>query len=176
MRILYVAMTRAVDRLILVGSKAPQSCRHILSSASFFNDKAIPHWRLASCTSCLDWILLGLGNLPSLHKAFQTGHQAAAADDLFSVELYDQPELAKLSSAIQNSKLSTQNSTLKTQPGNLDDLTQLKQSLNWSYPFGDAPQLPAKRSVTQFTHRNDEFTKLDYSLTLNRMPKAALTS
>ncbi|MGA2092103.1 MAG: helicase-exonuclease AddAB subunit AddA [Sedimentisphaerales bacterium] len=175
MRILYVAMTRAVDRLILVGSKAPQSCRHILSSASFFNDKAIPHWRLASCTSCLDWILLGLGNLPALHKAFQTGHQTAAADDLFSVELYDQPEIAKLSSAIQNSKLSTQNSTLKTQPGKLD-LTQLKQSLNWRYPFGDAPQLPAKRSVTQFTHRNDEFTKLDYSLTLNRMPKAVLTA
>jgi ATP-dependent helicase/nuclease subunit A len=176
MRILYVAMTRAIDRLILVGSKAPQSCRHILSSASFFNDKAIPHWRLASCTSCLDWILLGLGNLPSLHKAFQTGHQTAASDgDLFSIQIYDQPELAKLSSAIQNSKLSTQNSTLKTQAGKLD-LTQLKQSLNWRYPFGDAPQLPAKRSVTQFTHRNDEFTKLDYSLTLNRIPKAVLAS
>jgi ATP-dependent helicase/nuclease subunit A len=175
MRILYVAMTRAIDRLILVGSKAPQSCRHILSSASFFNDKAIPHWRLASCTSCLDWILLGLGNLPALHKAFQAGHQTAAADDLFSVELYDQPELGKLSALIQNTKRVETIGNRQSAIGNTEDLARLRESLNWRYPFGDAPQLPAKRSVTQFTHRNDEFTKLDYSLTLNRMPKAVLT-
>jgi ATP-dependent helicase/nuclease subunit A len=175
MRILYVAMTRAIDRLVLVGSKAPESCRRMLGSASLFETQTFPHWRLASCTSHLDWIILGLSNLPALHKAFQTGIKTALADDLFDVHIYEQSKLAKLSSDILNSKLSTQNSTLKTQTGELD-LSQIKQSLNWNYSFGEAPQMPAKRSVTQFTHRNDEFTKLDCSLALKRTPKAVLTT
>jgi 3-deoxy-D-manno-octulosonic-acid transferase len=57
---------------------------------------------------------------------------------------------------------------------NSEDLAGLKQSLSWRYPFGDAPLLPAKRSVTQFTHRNDEFAKRDYSMALGRMPKIVL--
>ena len=52
----------------------------------------------------------------------------------------------------------------------------LKQSLNWQYPFGHAPLLPAKRTVTQWTHRNDEFAKLDYSMSLSRMPKVILST
>jgi ATP-dependent helicase/nuclease subunit A len=52
----------------------------------------------------------------------------------------------------------------------------LKQSLNWRYPFGHAPLLPAKRTVSQWTHRNDEFTKLDYSMSLSRMPKIILST
>jgi ATP-dependent helicase/nuclease subunit A len=175
MRILSVAMTRAIDRLVLVGSKAPESCRRILSCASLFETQTFSHWYLASCKSHLDWILLGLSNLSSLHKAFQTDIQTASDDDLFDVHIYEQSKLAKLSSDILNSKLSTQNSKLKTQAGKLN-LSQIKQSLDWRYSFGDAPQMPAKRSVTQFTHRNDEFTKLDCSLTLNRMPKAVLAA
>jgi ATP-dependent helicase/nuclease subunit A len=175
MRILYVAMTRAVDRLILVGSKSPESCRRILSSAFLFETQTFPHWHLASCANHLDWLILGLSNLPTLHKVFQTGIQTTTTDNLFDVYIYEQPELAKLSSAILNSKLSTQNSKLKTQTGAIN-LSQIKQLLNWDYPFGDAPQMPAKRSVTQFTHRNDEFTKLDCTLTLNRIPKAVLAS
>jgi ATP-dependent helicase/nuclease subunit A len=175
MRILYVAMTRAINRLILVGSKAPESCRRILSCASLFEMQMFPHWHLASCTSHLDWILSGLSNHPTLHKHFQTGTQTAPADDLFNVHIYEQTELEKLYAFILNSKLNTKNSKLKPQTGKLD-LSQIEQSLDWRYSFGDASQLPAKRSVTQFTHRNDAFTKLDYSLTLNRMPKAVITA
>lgn len=176
MRILYVAMTRAIDRLILVGCADKKKCQRSLSSASFFDDGPIPHVILDSSNSHLDWILSALSRHPRLHQAFQTTAQIPPVDDnLFSVQSYDQPELIKLSSVIQNSKLSTQHSKLKTHTG-ARDLSLLKEALNWRYPFGDAPQLPAKRSVTRLTHRNDEFTKADYSLSLGRRPKAVLST
>ena len=56
------------------------------------------------------------------------------------------------------------------------DLADLKRSLDWQYPFGNAPELPAKRTVTQWTHRNDEFTKIDYSLAFDRKPKAVFAT
>jgi len=38
------------------------------------------------------------------------------------------------------------------------------------YHFGDAPLLPAKLSVTQLTHRGDEYAAFDYSGVLDRQP------
>ena len=176
MRILYVAMTRAMNRLILVGCKDRDSCRNILAAAHSFAGQSIPSWHLETRQNHLDWILSALGSEPLLHQVFQTELPAQATqDNLFSVYFYDQPELAKLSAIIQRSKLKTQNSTLKT-PVVKHDLAGLKRSLNWQYPFGNAPSLPAKRTVTQWTHRNDEFTKIDYSLAFDRKPKAVFST
>jgi ATP-dependent helicase/nuclease subunit A len=174
MRILYVAMTRAIDRLILVGCAGKKKCQNSIGIASFFDDGPVPHVILDSSNSHLDWLLCALSRQTQLHQAFETNIQTEQNfDNLFSVQSYDQPELIKLSSAIQSSKLSTQHSKLKTHSG-ARDLSLLKEALNWRYPFGDAPKLPAKRSVTRLTHRNDEFTKADYSLSLGRRPKAVL--
>jgi ATP-dependent helicase/nuclease subunit A len=160
MRILYVAMTRAIDRLVLVGCIDKTNCENKLNSAGFFDNVAVPDWYLDSCQSHLDWLLCGLG--------------AGASDDkLFSIQFYDQPQLNKLSTFIQSVKLKTKNSKLKTK-GIAYDLNLLKKSLDYQYPFGDAPLLPAKRTVSQWTHRNDEFTKFDYSSSFNRVPKTVL--
>ncbi|MBN2019709.1 MAG: helicase-exonuclease AddAB subunit AddA [Sedimentisphaerales bacterium] len=176
MRILYVAMTRAMDRLILVGCKDKNLCQRIITTASFVDDreKAVPRVILDSCSSHLDWVLSALSRQPLIHRAFETDVQIPPVnDDLFSIKLHDQPELEKLSILIQSSKRGKIISH-KSPIINPQNLAGLKDSLNWQYPFGDAPQLPAKRSVTQLTHRNDEFTKLDWSLSLNRKPKIIL--
>jgi ATP-dependent helicase/nuclease subunit A len=129
---------------------------------------------LSSCKSHLDWILSALSNRPLLHKIFQTGLSVQTADDnLFDVHLYTHQELTQLAGFVQSVKLKTKNSKLKTE-GGAHDFAKIRQAIGWRYPFGDAPLLPAKRSVTQFTHRNDEFTKLDYSASLSRKPKAIL--
>jgi ATP-dependent helicase/nuclease subunit A len=176
MRILYVAMTRAMNRLILVGCKNRDSCRNILTAAHSFAGQSIPSWHLETRQNHLDWILSALGSEPLLHQAFQTTMPPETTEDnLFSVHIYDQSELAKLSALIQNCKLNTKHSKLKT-PVVKHDLVGLKRSLNWQYPFGNAPSLPAKRTVTQWTHRNDEFTKIDYSLAFDRKPKAVFAT
>ncbi|MGD0573089.1 MAG: helicase-exonuclease AddAB subunit AddA [Sedimentisphaerales bacterium] len=176
MRILYVAMTRAMNRLILVGCKDRDSCRNILTPANSFAGQSIPSWHLETRQNHLDWILSALGSEPLLHQVFQTELPTQTSqDNLFSVYFYDQPQLDKLAALIQNYKLNTQSSILKTTVVK-HDLAGLKRSLDWQYPFGNAPELPAKRTVTQWTHRNDEFTKIDYSLTFDRKPKAVFST
>lgn len=176
MNILYVAMTRAINRLVLVGCSDKNNCQNILIAASCFGDLPIPYWRLSGCKSHLDWLLSALGNHPLLHQVFQTGLSIQTADDnLFDFRLYTQPQLSQLSALVQNSKLTTIRN-LKSAIRNTQEIARLKDALNWRYLFGDAPHLPAKRSVTQFTHRNDEFTKLDYSTSLARKPKAFVTA
>jgi ATP-dependent helicase/nuclease subunit A len=190
MRILYVAMTRAMSRLVLVGCKNKNQCLRILNTASFLADRPLPRWHLDSCNSHLDWILSALSRQSLLHLAFQTGLQAGQqSDNLFTVQLYDQSKLEKLSALLQNAKqvkiinhqltrsVIPERCLLGQEQGtkiiNPQDLACIKESLDWRYPFDDAPLLPAKRSVTQFTHRNDEFAKIDYSMSLSRKPKSA---
>jgi ATP-dependent helicase/nuclease subunit A len=159
-----------------VGCEEKRHCRKILTSAFFFNDKIVPRWHLANCKSRLDWILSALSRQPSLHKTFQTALQTKEpAANLFSVHLYDPPQLEKISALLQSSsqvKIINHKSSI-INPG---ELTRLKDALNWQYSFVDAPLLPAKRTVTQWTHRNDEFAKMDHSLSLNRRPKAILAA
>jgi ATP-dependent helicase/nuclease subunit A len=136
----------------------------------------MPSWHLETRRNHLDWILSALGSEPLLHQVFQTELPTQTSqDNLFSVQFYDQPQLDNLSALIQNYKLNTKHSKLKT-PVVKHDLAGLKRSLNWQYPFGNAPLLPAKRTVTQWTHRNDEFTKIDYSLAFDRKPKAVFST
>ena len=123
MRILYVAMTRAMDRLVLVGCKDKKKCRNILATSLLFANRPVPHWHLETCRSHLDWILCALSpGAPGLHQAFQTALPTQASDDnLFHVQLYAHQELAQLSALVRNSTLKTQNKTLNpvrtTSPG-----------------------------------------------------------
>ncbi len=176
MRILYVAMTRAMNRLILIGCKDRDSCKNAIIVAHSFAGQSIPSWHLDTYQNHLDWILSSLGNEQMLHQVFQTGLTTQTTqDNLFSVQFYGRPELEKLSVLLQSSKqgkiINNKSSNI-----NLKNIAKLKETLNWQYPFGDAPSLPAKRTVTQWTHRNDEFTKIDYSLAFDRKPKAVLAT
>ena len=231
MRILYVATTRARDRLILTASQKQNNCRQIISTGfSFGNErinrgerrgrreeienlklkikknnsadsassavKEIPDWQLRRCQSPLEWILYALSDQKALHDAFETYLAAEAVDDgLFSFKLHGFAELKQLSDFViklkTNRRQSTGCLTAKTEDRSLAPtpaplrrrpsprravgvklLSQVKKSLAWRYRFGDAPLLPAKNSVTQLTHRNDEYIKFDYSRVLDRQPSA----
>lgn len=182
MRILYVAMTRARDRLVLTGSQKKKHCQNIVCRGFFFGDEKVTDWQLQSCSSFLDWILLGLSDQGNLHKALETGlAEKGASDDLFSVELHD-PNQLELAAQIAKSKPSeakqdihlTKKMNAKQQAAKL--LAKVKESLDWRYQFAPAVSSPAKTSVTELTHRDDEYAKLDYSKALDRKPKVALTA
>jgi len=197
MRILYVATTRARDRLILTASQKQSTCRNIVSSGFFFGDRPairlagqpISDWRLRSCQSPLQWLLLGLSDQKVLHDAFETGlSKDVGGDSLFSFKLYDQSQLQQLSKFVLGLKTGKSAKRLadKSRPPHLPAqekvakrtqsklLSQIKKSLGWQYQFGDAPDLPAKSSVTQLTHRSDEYVKFDYSKALDRQPAALM--
>jgi len=185
MRILYVATTRARERLILTASQKRTNCGQILSNGFFFGAQPIPDWQLRSCNSPLEWVLYALSEQKSLHDAFGTGLAEQALDDnLFSLKLYDQAQLKQLSEFViklkqdksrGGSRLVPQVTALPPSSASVK-LSQLKKSLAWQYHFGDACILPAKSSVTQLTHRNDEYIKFDYSRALARQPAALLAA
>ncbi len=191
MRILYVAMTRARQRLILSASERKKHCQEIICDGSFTRlrgcklapakaggDEPISDWQLRRCRSPLEWVLYGLSDLKNLHDIFETELTAGGNDDLFSVKLYGQTELESLSEYIRELKTGKRRkqkvSVGKSKGSKL--LSQIKNSLSWRYRFGDVSLLPAKQSVTQLTHREDEYVKFDYSRVLERRPKAVLSA
>jgi ATP-dependent helicase/nuclease subunit A len=198
MRILYVAMTRARQCLILSASEKKKHCQEIICDGFLFGDKPISDWQLRQCRSPLEWILHGLSDQKNLHDAFETGLPvpseacgeqgrtvegvAGGGDDLFSVQLYGQDELEGLCGYIRKlkdkkcykPKTVRKSSQAKSRESKL--LSQVKKSLAWRYRFGDVPLLPAKQSVTQLTHREDEYVRFDYSRVLERRPKVVLST
>ncbi|KPK36741.1 MAG: hypothetical protein AMJ65_15855, partial [Phycisphaerae bacterium SG8_4] len=176
MRILYVATTRARDRLILTASQKRSKCSQIVCNGFFLGGGPLPDWQLRACGSPLEWILCGLSNRRILHDALQTGFaKRAGGDDLFSFELHGQADLQELSEfviALKAGKAARKSSNKsRPKPADARLLAQIKESLAWRYRFGNAPLLPAKSSVTQLTHGNDEYMKLDYSGALQRRPR-----
>ena len=176
MRILYVATTRARERLILTASQKSINCGQIITKGLFFKDGAIADWQLRRCKRPIDWVLLGLADQKVLHEKFQTGLSEKAVDnELFSFELYNQNELQKLSEFIlrkKSEKLKQKNCNSEKSPVKHESklLSQIKNSIYRKYEYGDSHLIPAKTSVTELTHRNDEFARFDYSDTLSRVP------
>ncbi|MEK7996742.1 MAG: 3'-5' exonuclease, partial [Planctomycetota bacterium] len=177
MRILYVATTRARERLILTASEKRGSCGQIVSNGFLLGDEPVPDWQLQSCRNPLQWVLYGLSGQAALHDAFGTGLAERAADDgLFKFTLHGQAELRKLSefvTGLKAAKSSNRSPSRRKSPASRKEsslLARVKQSLAWGYPFGPAPLLPAKSSVTQLTHNNDEFAQRDYGRALERRP------
>ncbi|MCX5635616.1 MAG: UvrD-helicase domain-containing protein [Planctomycetota bacterium] len=178
MRILYVATTRARERLILAGCEKNKNCKKIISKGFLLGD-TIPHWQLRACNKPLDWILYALSDQKNLHEAFETGFAQRCRDEkLFNVKLYGQDELKGLSGYIKNLKESKRH--LKTAAKSSNEkhgevLAKIKKSLDWRYRFEDIATLPAKTSVSQLTHRDDEYVRIDYTKALNRKPKAVVS-
>ncbi len=178
MRILYVATTRAKDRLILTACEKAKHCRNIIRNGFYLGTGQIPDWQLRPCRSALEWFLYALSDQKTLHEAFETSLSSETSDDgLFSFKLYSQPELQSLSEYILKLKAGKSKRTAATTKSprakgkETELLRRIKKSLGWRYPFSDISLLPAKRSVTQLTHHADEYVRIDYSSALEQKPK-----
>lgn len=177
MRILYVATTRARERLILTASQKQLDCGRIISKGLFFENNIIADWQLRNCRSPLEWVLLGLSDQKVLHDGFETGLSHLAKDDnLFDFTLHNNAQLQKLSEFIvrkKADKLKRDFSDSKKLPPEKESklFSQIKESLNRQYQFGDSHLIAAKSSVTALTHRDDEYVKFDYSGTLSSKPE-----
>ena len=173
MRILYVALTRAKEKLILVGSEGAKKCNNILRKGIYFEGK-IPHWQLRTCSNSMQWILYGLSSQRVLHDAFQTGLKSSAVNEqLFSFNLYDRDKLEELSEYVgqlRKNKIKSQRHK-KGKNKNPKLLEKITKSLNWQYGFEYVSKIPAKTSVSQLTHRNDEYTEKDFSNAFFSEPK-----
>jgi len=172
MRILYVATTRARERLVLTASQKNAGITAALCNGLPAGGR-IPDWQLRSCKNALEWLVYGLSDQRVMHEAFATGLEAEAREDrLVSVRRYDADALAALTSRIEGlGRVFPSARCGRTDiRGDMAIVEAVKKSLYRPYRFADAPRLPAKQSVSELTHAADEFASFDYSGALSRHP------
>jgi ATP-dependent helicase/nuclease subunit A len=177
MRILYVAVTRARERLILTASRKETNCRNILAACSKLPAEPVRDWQLKFAQCHFDWLLYALANHKKLHDLFDLpSAQNAIDDNLFGARLLGLAELNEISNAILQQKRTrlkppaAKSDKIANQAQQL--LDRVRASLNWKYPFDDLTKLPAKTSVSKLTHAGDEFAKADFAHALQREPEA----
>jgi ATP-dependent helicase/nuclease subunit A len=180
MRILYVAITRARERLILTASKKASNCRNILAAPAALPAELVRDWQLKSAQCHFDWLLYALANHAKLHDLFGLEPAQKTIDDnLFSARLLDLAELDKISDSIMRQKRAKiklpASGTCKLGNQTQQLLDRVTESLNWEYPFDDVTKLPAKTSVSKLTHTGDEFAPDDLADAFSRRPGAVST-
>ena len=175
MRILYVALTRAREKLILVGSV--KNLAGEISSWEVLLDhpgEQLPSSELVRAKSFLDWVGRALIRHPDIATGYQTeGPWQEKAAARFVLHLYepDQWQLPAAATAADNQEegrkilsLSPLNKAVDPNTG-----TAIRERLTYRYPY-PACDLPAKLSVSEIKRRFSAGEVSEESAQLLRSP------
>lgn len=146
MRILYVAMTRAKEKLILVGSVNSLE-EKVNACAAGGTGRKLSSAVVSAGSSYLDWILAALLDHPdcgALRRLFRLEVPVAADDSKFTVKVVNQLDMLRIETAAPPFK------ERESEPAVLDRLVQL---VNYQYPHMADTALPSKITVTELKHR-----------------------
>ena len=179
MRVLYVAMTRAREKLILCASKKRSDCARTVKQIATLGDEPIRNWQLKSAACSLDWVLQSLGNGKQLQQLFADGETInSVSHELFTAEILQQDMLNGLASAILNTKqdeaIDLKNIPAAAKIAGDAMLAKVTESLSWQYPCKELTRIAAKTSVSELTHSSDEYAKLNLGNVFERTPVAVL--
>jgi len=182
MRILYVALTRAREKLILTGSIKQNTCAELLSRFAQFAD-GLPGWKLSEARSHLDWVLTGFANQSSLHQLLGTDVEYTLCDDgLFFAQHIGRRQLDAITNKILDAKRSLKATAESPKAGCPQDkeantaFETIKQNIEWRYDFSDVTRTPAKLSVSELTHRDDEFSAASVQRAFSQKPSILQSS
>ena len=135
LRILYVAMTRAREKLIITGALAhPELQNYIYTS----EENQVPLYVTSSAKCYLDWILPAV----LLDKPAGEFEEGVYETDLFSIETYSAEELTDAQEAGV-----TLESTIEQVQSSQD--RQIAEVMRYTYPHMADTTLPSKVSVTE---------------------------
>ena len=173
MRILYVALTRAREKLILTASKKENACVKVLIESAAFADR-IADWRLSEVRCHLDWVLMGAAGNNELCRLFDL--DGVDSQPLFYPERIGRDELDGMTREILDAKRSLKSYTTPPKAGSKADskaqaaFEMIGQNLLWQYPFEEMTQRAAKLSVSELTHADDEFSGVDLTGAFSKKP------
>ncbi len=154
MRILYVAMTRAKEKLIFVGAVRGLD-KKINALANGGSARKIPPAIVSECNSYLDWILLALLNHPdckALRSLCDTERKIVMDESRFSVNFICDANQLLLEEAEQNIPAAEHNANL---------LDQILPLLSFQYPREQDTILPSKITVTELKRRTQSIESDD---------------
>lgn len=140
MRVLYVAMTRARDRLIMTYTRKDLP-KHLTAVG---NRLALEDPELmASCVSCMgDWILMAAMRRTEAGELFAAGakhHETTMGEPAWKIRLVDE--------APQEARILEKGSEERTMPPEIPE--QIRRGLAFRYPHQAAVVEPSKQTATQ---------------------------
>lgn len=144
MRVLYVAMTRAKDRLIM--TYAARNLESVISDMTARMDICDPMLMTSDVDCPGRWVLLAALQRREATELFEYGHTPA------SVALRDDPWLIRVVKAPKHSDHDPINEAeVKTLSDGVRE--KLKRSLSFHYPYLPATTIPSKQTATQLKGR-----------------------
>ena len=178
MRILYVMLTRAREKLVLTASQKEKHCRKQLMECALMPD-AVADWKLRDIRCHLDWLLAAMANDDALHALYATGIETTVPHrNLFLARRIDRRQLDALTASLLNSKRACKSIAEppalppKQEAAYAAAFTKLESVLTRRYPFAASSGICAKYSVSALTHRDDEFSPAEVSGAFDAMPAA----
>ncbi len=176
MRILYVALTRARERLVLCASVKSDRCRDVVAQGALTSDGPIPGWMAAGAHCHFDWLLYGLAHSRPLQQRFLETVTADRSDKLYQLHCVNRDQLNQMTQGILH--LRNTRSQARTLPEIKPAyapawVQQIEKALAWTYPHAQQTTTCAKQSVSELSHQGDEFAQLDVSRALTTKPRVA---
>ena len=157
LRVLYVALTRAEEKLVLIGSSSSlrDQIAQTALEALYYPENTLPAHFVLSSRSYLEWLLLGLVRHKSMQpilqkvKAPQTG-EIIEDDSVWEISLHDRVENIQ----DQSRKEFLERSYIENlQPIPIKPVTPIESLLHWQYSHEEAVGKPGKTSVTELKRR-----------------------
>ncbi len=150
LRLLYVAMTRARDTLILSGSVSAKKWE-----AFYSDDVAIGLREIISAHSCMDWIGMWFAK-QKLSVTVEAG--AHGESPLLRWRVVDDSGaiVTSQSAGPQDGSVTCESSPPVGDSLNEGTLNKINGVLDWKYPFATAAERTAKTSVTALRHEADD--------------------
>ncbi len=147
LRVLYVALTRAKEKLIITGSM-PARGATLKKWARLASLEKLPQYAMGNANSPLIWIIAPLLKLPctdELKKQFDLDVPNTKVCDAFQVKVYTPDMLSSGPSSDKNT--SADNDTGNEIPS--PDTSELEANLNFHYPYAYLATLPSKLTATE---------------------------
>ena len=172
LRVLYVALTRAEEKLVLIGS-SPNLEKQIKQKAmqAIYSDHVLPPSFVLSCHSYLDWLLLALARhsdmLPLL-KEIGAPHRDETLPDTTSWKISLNPPIKDINDHSKKDFPEKENlknlQPLKVEPLDVENL------INWRYTHENEVGKPGKTSVTELKRRLEWLEREDTLPELDALP------
>jgi len=157
MRILYVALTRAKEKLILTGAVADiaKACPKWAKVADG-NQEKLPVYQVLKANNYLDWIGPAVIRHRTVRESAELKHFLPAglviADpSQWMLQVHSKQQL------LSEDSLPESNQSAVLEVGELDPslYSEIEKRLNWQYPLAGVSKLPAKVTVTELKRRFD---------------------
>ncbi|MCE5340623.1 MAG: helicase-exonuclease AddAB subunit AddA [Planctomycetaceae bacterium] len=177
MRILYVALTRAKDKLIISGAAKNEKCVQLISNGGLCDGEKLPDWLIEDAVNELDWIMLALASYKKLQSSFELPVEIDSKDgNLFDLKIFSSQEISQLANQMFKKHSASRYETIKIPAADNSLLGKIEQRLNWNYPFVDFAGIKAKQSVTSIAHGDLEYAESDCNYLFESFDKSANSS